>query len=96
MPKYQIRFCDSKGHGSFRYFDADKKIEQEAADAANLYMETRLTNYPLPKTVNVWEMDMVTKEPKKKGHRFKIRKSFVQATYENGRKERKEWYEPVI
>ena len=21
MPKYQIRFCDSKGHGSFKYVD---------------------------------------------------------------------------
>ena len=106
MPKYQIRFCDSKGHGSFTYIDVDsvEGVEQKAADKATEYIKNgsglrrgffNSVSKPM-KTVNVWEMDMTTKEPKKKGHRFKLRIVFVEVTYQGGSKRRNEWYEPVI
>ena len=104
MPKYQIRFCDSKGHGSFCYIDADKDVEQKAADKATEYINNQKersfgyfgSHIQSKRTVHVWEMDMETKQPKKKGHRFKLRLAYVQATYTDGSKSRKEWYEPVI
>lgn len=96
MPRYQIRFVDKDGCGVFKYFDADDNIEQRAADVATDYMNQRMASYDLPRTVNVWEMDVQTKEPKKKGHRFKIRKTYVQATTLDGGKTRDEWYEPIL
>lgn len=40
MPKYQIQFTDSKGHGSFEYFDADTKEQalELAVETANNYL----------------------------------------------------------
>lgn len=102
MPKYQIRFCDSKGHGSFQYVDCDAKdAPEKAAEKANEYITRQnelrrgFTIIQNKKTVHVWEIDMETKQPKKKGHRFKLTLNYVQATYSDGTKERKEWYEPM-
>lgn len=102
MPKYQIRFCDSKGHGSFCYVDGEKNVEQLAADKATEYINRDMgfgafgRRIESKKTVHVWEMDMVTKQPKKGGHRFKLKLAYVQATYTDGSKTRKEWYEPEL
>jgi hypothetical protein len=107
MTKYQIRFCDSKGHGSFEYIDVKSKkgIEQKAADKATEYISNMIGRYdnwnPFRKPekpkriVHVWEMDMETKQPKKGGHRFKLELCFTEITYGSGRKVRNEWYEPV-
>lgn len=106
MPKYQIRFCDSKGCGSFKYVDVKsaKEAPQAAAAMATDYIEeqkaipTGLFRQPFKakRIVHVWEWDTEMKEVKKKGHRFKLELFFVQATFNTGRKSRKEWYEPVI
>lgn len=104
MIKYQIRFCDSKGHGSFRYIDVKTKkgIEQKAADKATEYINQQSVSWrsfikPKPKRiVHVWEMDMETKNPKKGGHRFKLELYFTEITYGSGRKIRNEWYKPII
>jgi hypothetical protein len=110
MPKYQIRFCDSKGCGSFEYVDVKSKkgVEQKAADKATEYIN-KLKGYDelhgwnpfrqpfRPKrVVHVWEWDTEKKQLKKGGHRFKLELSFTQVTYGSGRKVRNEWYEPVI
>lgn len=101
MIKYQIRFCDSKGNGSFSYIDVKSKkgVEQKAADKATEYIANKMQrgfSYDKPKrVVHVWEMDMETKKPKKDGHRFKLELSFTEITYGSGRKVRNEWYEPV-
>lgn len=100
MTKYQIRFCDKDGNGSFKYFDADENIEQKAADTANDYIQTRIIrgfdSFVPPKKLDVWEMDMTTKQPKVNGHRFKIQLTKSVTTYQSGRKVRNEWYEPII
>ena len=112
MPKYQIRFCDSKGYGYFRYLDVKSKrgIEKKAAEAATKIIIEESEKYksqggpwgifsipPKPKKVlHVWEWDLEKKEPKRGGHRFKIRLAFIEATYVGGGKRREEWYEPVI
>ena len=107
MLKYQIRFCDSKGHGSFQYIDVKSKkgVEQKAADKATEYIANGcglrrggfFYSAPKPKrVVHVWEMDMETKQPKKGGYRFKLELAFTEITYGSGRKVRNEWYEPVI
>jgi hypothetical protein len=106
MPKYQIRFCDSKGHGSFTYIDVEsvEGVELKAADKATEYITNgcglrrgffNTSSKPM-RSVNVWEMDMETKEPKKKGHRFKLKLFHTTITYSSGEKERDEWYEPVV
>jgi hypothetical protein len=109
MTKYQIRFCDSKGHGSFEYIDvkSKKRVEQKAADKATEYInKQREYNganewnpfrqpFKPKRIVHVWEIDMETKKPKKGGHRFKLELCFISVTYLNGRKARNEWYEPV-
>jgi hypothetical protein len=103
MTKYQIRFCDSKGHGSFEYVDVvpGDFVEQRAADKATEYINRepigfRSFSRQKPKRiVHVWEMDMETKKPKKGGHRFKLELYFTEITYGSGRKVRNEWYEPV-
>jgi hypothetical protein len=107
MTKYQIRFCDSKGHGSFEYIDVKSKkgVEQKAADKATEYINERRSRYssfiPFRKPerpkriVHVWEMDMEIKQPKKGGHRFKLELYFTEITYGSGRKVRNEWYEPL-
>lgn len=99
MPKYQIRFCDKQGNGSFNYFDAEENIEQKAADTVNDYLKNRLTrgfdSFIPPKKLDVWEMDMTTKEPKVKGHRFKLQ-LFKSTVHISGRnKVVNEWYEPI-
>ena len=40
MSKYQIQFTDSKGYGSFEYFDADTKEQalELAVETANNYL----------------------------------------------------------
>jgi hypothetical protein len=107
MPKYQIRFCDSKGNGYFEYVDVKSKkgVEQIAAakatDSINRVKQTSRggifgQQYKSKRTVHVWEMDMITKQPKKDGHRFKLSLASVTASYTDGSKSRKEWYEPVI
>lgn len=115
MPKYQIRFCDSKGHGYFKYIDVKSKkgVEKKAAEAATKHIIEeaekckgsngtfdawgifRVPSKPM-KTINVWEWDIEKKEPKRGGHRFKIRLAFFEVTYKGGGKRREEWYEPVI
>jgi hypothetical protein len=115
MPKYQIRFCDSKGHCYFRYIDVKTKrgVEKKAAEAATkqIIEEAEKCNrssgsfdawwiFRQPskpkKTLHVWEWDIENKCVKKGGHRFKLRLAYFQATYTDGSKTRKEWYEPVI
>jgi hypothetical protein len=105
MPKYQIRFCDSKGHGSFCYVDcSQKQAPQKAAEKATEYINnqkgipTGLFRQPYkPKRiVHVWEWDSEEGEPKKKGYRFKLELMFIAATYNSGRKVRQEWYEPIV
>lgn len=107
MTKYQIRFCDSKGHGYFRYVDVKSKKEagQKAAKVATDDINERKSRYSAwipfsqpekPKRiVHVWEMDMEKKQPKKGGHRFKLELYFTEITYGSGRKVRNEWYQPV-
>lgn len=43
MPKYQIRFCDKRGCGSFEYIDVKsiKGVEQKAADKATQYIQNK-------------------------------------------------------
>lgn len=112
MPRYQIRFCDSKGNGYFEYVDVRSKkgVEKIAADRATEVITKEAHRYrttggpfgmfiqaPKPKRiVHVWEWDAGKRCPKKGGHRFKLQLGYLQATYSDGSKERKEWYEPVI
>jgi hypothetical protein len=112
MPKYQIRFCDSKGHGYFKYIDVKSKrgVEKIAAESATKHIIEESEKYKrnggpfgmfisLPrskKTLHVWEWDIENKCVKKGGHRFKLQLSYFQATYTDGSKVRKEWYEPLI
>jgi hypothetical protein len=103
MPKYQIRFCDKDGNGSFCYVECTaKEAPQKAADKATEEINKRknktglfVAPYKAPRRLNVWEWDTEKKEVKKKGHRFKLQLIFVEATYNSGRKVRDEWYEPV-
>lgn len=97
---FQIRFTDKDGCGSFYCFSAMPKedIGQKAADIANVeYLEKGYQNSffgtfkPL-KSAWVVQYDRNTKEAMRGGIKFKIRLSFVQATYTRGRKERTEWY----
>lgn len=103
MAKYQIRFVDKQGHGSFCYVDCEKDdAGKMAAEKATEYIN-RIKNTRLPfqviekpkRVVDVWEWDTEKKEVKKKGHRFKLQLMYVQATYNSGRKVRNEWYEPI-
>jgi hypothetical protein len=115
MLKYQIRFCDSKGNGYFKYVYVKSKrgVEKKAAEAATKHIieeaeKCKRANGtydiwgifrqpPKPKrTLNVWEWDTENKCVKKRGHRFKLRLAYFQATYTDGSKKREEWYEPVI
>lgn len=100
---FQIRFVDKYGFGSFYYFSALPKedIGQKAADVANVeYLEKGYENanfrsfgYFKPmKSAAVVQYDRNTKEAMRGGIKFKIRLSFVQATYTSGRKEITEWY----
>jgi hypothetical protein len=107
MLKYQIRFCDSKGNGSFRYVESKTKkgIENKAAQVATDYLKEhyerqRFRMFTPPakpkRVVHVWEWDTEKKEVKRNGHRFKLELRYIQATFLNGNKRREEWYEPVI
>jgi len=107
MTKYQIRFCDSKGNGSFEYIDVKSKkgVEKKAADKATEYIaniRSRYSNWnpfrqpeKAKRIVHVWEWDSDKKQPKRGGHRFKLELYFIEMTYVSGRKARNEWYEPV-
>lgn len=107
MAKYQIRFCDKKGHGSFEYIDVKsiKGVEKKAADKATEYLNKRkatvgnfgffLHSFKPQRIVHVWEWDTEKGQPKRGGHRFKLELMFFQATYMSGRKVRNEWYEPI-
>lgn len=101
MIKYQIRFCDSKGHGSFQYVNVGPGdyVQQMAADKATEYISRPQRGFVRDKPkriVHVWEMDMKTKQPKKGGHRFKLELCFTEVIYGSGRKVKNEWYEPII
>lgn len=109
--KYQIRFCDNKGNGHFKYVDVKSKegVEEKAAQAATDYLKEQAQKaasnsswnvFYVPerpkRTLHVWEWDSEKREPKRGGHRFKLRLAFIEATYVGGSKKRQEWYEPVI
>lgn len=105
--KYQIRFCDKNGNGSFQYVDVKsrKGVEKKAAEKATEYINKQkevrgnfgffINSFKPKRVVHVWEWDTEKGEPKRGGHRFKLELMFIQATYTTGRKMRNEWYEPI-
>lgn len=107
--KFQIRFVDKQGNGSFEHFDAQRNVEKKAAEIATAFIERKKEQaqnngsfwpftpaYRPHRTVQVWEYDIEKKEPKKGGRRFKLQLHYFQATYRGGHKVRNEWYEPMI
>lgn len=106
MIKYQIRFCDSKGDGSFTYVDVKnaKDAPKAAAEQATKYINEQkersfgflyTRQYKSKRIVHVWEYDTNKHAPKKDGHRFKLQLGYVEATYTDGSKSRREWYDPA-
>lgn len=89
--KFQIRYCNSKGHGHFKYFEVGprEKIEELAEISANTYLyeqrdkdKEQILNpfhmdYKPPKTLHVWEWDIAGKCEMKGGYRFKLQYSYL-------------------
>lgn len=94
--KFQIRF-KNRGGCSYAYADAPSLNIAPAvcAEAANTWLDERLTSYRPPKTVDVVEYDHEKKTAKRKGHRFKLTLKFIEATYQSGMRKSMEWYEPA-
>jgi hypothetical protein len=105
MQKFQLRFTDSQGNGSFYYFETDKptNIEVKACELANEVLQKERDKFHAssiffkpfkPKrVVQVWEYDNETKGPKKKGYRFKIHYAYFKATSKGGQIHFNEWYQ---
>jgi hypothetical protein len=99
--KFQIRFTDKDGCGTFRYFDAESLEEAypESEVSANEYirkvrerdLKSLMTRFAgaskMPNTVSVVEYDVKTQRAKRGGIKFKLGYCYVQATYKNGLKE---------
>lgn len=104
---FQIRFDDKNGCGTYRYFsamtveEARTKSELVADDEYLLpgYENANFRSFgyfkPL-RSAKVVQYDRGTKEAMRGGIKFKIRLSFVQATYASGRKERAEFYKADV
>lgn len=71
-----------------------RKLQHTEQSQWNIFKA--LHPYKSKRVVHVWEWDLENKQPKKGGHRFKLKLAYIQATYTDGSKSRKEWYEPVI
>lgn len=99
---FQIQFTDKDGGGTFRYFSVmlHKEIGSTAEAVANIeYLQKgyenqsfRMSAFRPMRSAKVVEYDREKKEPLRGGIKFKIRLSFVEATFGSGRRERKEWY----
>ena len=101
---FQIRNVDKDGGGSFYYFsvlpgeDIGKKAGEVATEE---YLKKGYENasfrsfgYFKPRrSMKVVQYDRQKKDVMKGGIKFSVRLSFVQATYNSGRKDRTEWYE---
>ena len=103
--KFQIRFTDKNGCGSFEYFDATYKEALEFASVtANEYLDRRNRNHQFTvrsmfgiksetyRTVQVVEYNTDTHRAKRGGMKFKLKLRYVQATFADGSKRRGEWY----
>lgn len=101
MARYQIEYKDGTGRQasySYSYFDADKDVEKanERLKRDKENADFRSFGYFKPiKTLTVREMDRSKKEPKRGGHKFKVRLTYLSITTDSGRKERQEWYEYI-
>lgn len=99
---FQVQFTKDDC-GSFGYFSA-LDTEEARAKAVEVAMEYLTKGYenarfrsfgffePI-KTVRVAQWDRRKGEALRGGMKFKLRLSYVQATYKGGGKERQEWYE---
>jgi hypothetical protein len=108
MKFFQIRFFRDKS-GSFKYFEADADYEKKAIEVANEHHERKLElcdgflhRYDPIKTITVVEYDKVRKKAVIKGIKFKLRLTFIEATfyftyipvnYNSGKKVKNTWYE---
>lgn len=99
--KFQIRFTDKSGCGSFEYFDADtlEHAHVKAEDVATEYIQKiriresnsvlfhKLAKSKMIPTVSVVEYNTETQTAKRGGLKFKLTYCYVQATYKSGLKE---------
>lgn len=94
--KFQIEFHWVGSSYSWSYFDCER-LQDAPYLASHLatqkYKDTRYLT--MPKTLHVKEYDSETQKPKRGGHRFKIRRTFIQVNYGKGHVQRDEWYEPA-
>lgn len=97
MKKYQIDFSydNNSGH-SYSYFECSGDPYEKAADFATEVIEKRLGNREPERNVTVREYDPLTREPKKNGLKFKLRRSYTEVKYSSGRKERSYYYSPIL
>lgn len=105
MKKYQIQF-KRKDSGFYRYFEADINPEEKAVETANDELDKERERYinmtsfdrvfyspkKSIKTLTVVEYDTEKKAPKRGGYRFKLHLGFIEAKYNDGSKNRNEWY----
>ncbi len=103
--KFQIRMTDSKGSGSFLYFEAtDDTAREIACQTANANLQKQRENYQYTissyfkafkpiKTVRVVEYDGTTNKTKRGGLKFKLSLMFIKMKFQNGTDSYNDWYE---
>lgn len=101
MIAYQIQFTDKDGCGSFGYFKINGDPYDMAASEATEYMNNRIDSirfgrYSPVKTPTVVEFDLMTKEPKKKGLKFKLKLTKTVLKFSSGRVETSYYYYAVL